>query len=90
VQLTQEGGRQQIVFISGHGDIRIGIAAMKRGAVDFLPKPLGTTNDSAPWVQALARSAEKEIGNELGVTLRTIKAHRARIVQKIAIQGKLR
>jgi FixJ family two-component response regulator len=76
---------QQIVFISGPGDIRIGIAVMKRGALDFLPKPLRTTNCSAPWAQALARSAEKEIGTELGVTLRTIKAHRTRIVKKIGV-----
>jgi FixJ family two-component response regulator len=28
-----------IVFITGHGDIPMGIEAMKKGAVDFLPKP---------------------------------------------------
>ena len=38
-QLTEEGRMEQIVFITGHGDIPMGIGAMKRGAVDFLPKP---------------------------------------------------
>ncbi len=28
-----------IVFITGHGDISMSVNAMKRGAVDFLPKP---------------------------------------------------
>src|SRR6476661_8538612 len=28
-----------IVFISGHADIRLSVEAMKRGAVEFLPKP---------------------------------------------------
>lgn len=28
-----------IVFITGHGSIPIGVKAMKKGAVDFLPKP---------------------------------------------------
>lgn len=28
-----------IVFISGHGDIPMSVQAMRRGAVDFLPKP---------------------------------------------------
>src|SRR3981189_985725 len=38
-QLTEEGRMEQIVFITGHGDIPMGIGAMKRGAVDFLLKP---------------------------------------------------
>ena len=38
-QLTGEGRVEQIVFITGHADIPMGISAMKRGAVDFLPKP---------------------------------------------------
>ncbi|MGD5356973.1 LuxR C-terminal-related transcriptional regulator, partial [Xanthomonas citri pv. citri] len=28
-----------IVFISGHLDVRVSVEAMKRGAVEFLPKP---------------------------------------------------
>jgi RNA polymerase sigma factor (sigma-70 family) len=28
-----------IIFISGHSDIRVSVAAMKQGAVEFLPKP---------------------------------------------------
>ncbi len=38
-QLLEGGRMEQIVFITGHGDIPMGIQAMKRGAVDFLPKP---------------------------------------------------
>jgi CheY-like chemotaxis protein len=38
-RLTEEGRMEQIVFITGHTDIRKGIEAMKRGAVDFLPAP---------------------------------------------------
>jgi FixJ family two-component response regulator len=33
-----------IVFVTGHGDIPMGVRAMKSGAVDFLPKPF---NDDA-------------------------------------------
>lgn len=28
-----------IVFITGHGDIRMSVSAMRAGAIDFLPKP---------------------------------------------------
>jgi len=33
-----------IIFVTGHGDIPMGVTAMKKGAVDFLPKPLTMTN----------------------------------------------
>ena len=38
-QLSEQGRMEQIVFITRQGDISMGIGAMKRGAVDFLPKP---------------------------------------------------
>jgi FixJ family two-component response regulator len=119
-QLVEEGRMEQIVFITGHGDLPMGIGAMKRGAVDFLSKPFRDDELLAAVAQALARSADycrqrvevvesrarlakltprefevlrlviagrlnKEIGAELGVTLRTIKTHRARVMQKIAV-----
>ena len=57
-QLTNEGRMEQIVFITGYGDIRRGIEAMKRGAVDCLPKPFRDDELLAAVAQALARSAE--------------------------------
>jgi FixJ family two-component response regulator len=56
--LTKEGRMEQIVFITGHGDIPMGIGAMKRGAVDFLSKPFGDDELLSAVAQALARSAE--------------------------------
>ena len=38
-QLTQKGVRLPVVMMTGHGDIPMSVRAMKRGAVDFLPKP---------------------------------------------------
>ena len=37
--LAESGVLIPIVFISGHADIRVSVEAMKRGAVEFLPKP---------------------------------------------------
>jgi FixJ family two-component response regulator len=37
-QLAHEN-HPPIVFITGHGDIRSSVRAMKAGALDFLPKP---------------------------------------------------
>jgi FixJ family two-component response regulator len=58
--LTQEGRPEQIVFVTGHGDIPMGIGAMKRGAVDFLPKPFSDEDLLSAVARALARSAENQ------------------------------
>jgi FixJ family two-component response regulator len=38
-QLTEIGVRLPVVMMTGYGDIPMSVRAMKRGAVDFLPKP---------------------------------------------------
>jgi FixJ family two-component response regulator len=38
-RLAEMGAEIPIVFISGHGDISMAVNAIKRGAVDFVPKP---------------------------------------------------
>jgi two-component system, LuxR family, response regulator FixJ len=57
-QLLEGGRTEQIVFITGYGDIPMGIQAMKRGAIDFLPKPFDDEALLKAVQQALARSAE--------------------------------
>ena len=39
IQMLQRNIYSPIVFISGHGDIQMSVAAMKAGALDFLVKP---------------------------------------------------
>lgn len=56
-QLTERGRMEQIVFITGYGDIPMGIRAMKRGAVDFLPKPFEDQALLNAVAQAITRSA---------------------------------
>ena len=38
-ELSKADYSMPIVFITGHGNIPMGVEAMKKGAVDFLPKP---------------------------------------------------
>jgi FixJ family two-component response regulator len=45
-----------IVFITGHGDLPMGVDAMKKGAVDFLPKPF----DDEQLITAVELALEKE------------------------------
>jgi FixJ family two-component response regulator len=57
-ELEEQGRTEQIVFITGHGDIPTGVRAMKRGAVDFLAKPFRDDELLGAVSQALSRSAE--------------------------------
>ena len=38
--LRTMGRRLSTIFMTGHGDVRVSVKAMKDGAVDFLTKPL--------------------------------------------------
>ena len=38
--LTAKGSIIPIIFLTGHGDIPTSVQAMKRGALDFLTKPV--------------------------------------------------
>lgn len=39
-ELARKGTRMPIIFLTGHGDIPMSVRAMKRGATDFLTKPV--------------------------------------------------
>jgi FixJ family two-component response regulator len=118
--LIQRHREEQIVFITGHGNIPMCAQAMKAGAVDFLPKPFKPKELLASVERALSRSAEqrrraseknharslleqltprefqvmelvttgmlnKQVGAELGMAEKTVKTHRAHVMQKLGI-----
>ena len=107
-----------IIFITGHGNIPMGVKAMKTGAVDFLTKPVRDEDLLRSINEALARAAReraeraeveairiraetltprerevmalvvrglrnKQIASELGTVEKTIKVHRARVMEKM-------
>lgn len=57
--LIQRRREEQLVFITGHGDVPMCAQAMKAGAVDFLPKPFRDTELLGCVERALARSADQ-------------------------------
>src|SRR6266567_3463139 len=118
--LIDHGREEQLVFITGHGDIPMCARAMKAGAVDFLPKPFKPRQLLESVQRALTRSAEKrrraseknqvrallerltprehqvmqlvatgllnkQVGAELGMAEKTVKTHRAHVMQKLGI-----
>ena len=108
-----------IVFLTGHGDVAQGVSAMKKGASDFLTKPIDERLLLAAVHQALAQGRtlrqagheieelrrrvgtltqrerevlqgviagllNKQIAARLGTAEKTIKIHRARVMEKMA------
>lgn len=64
-----------IVFITGHGDIPMGVDAIKRGAIDFLPKPF----DDERLLNAVTSAIEKHRVD------RKVQAERENALRRIAL-----
>ena len=120
--LAAKSSALPIIFLTGHGDIPMSVQAMKRGALDFLTKPVNdddllraihlaiekdrllrqTRAEVAEIEQRLAtltpREREvlehvisgqlnKQTAAELGTVEKTIKVHRARVMEKMKVQS---
>jgi FixJ family two-component response regulator len=107
-----------IVFITGHGDVPMAVNTMKKGAMDFIPKPFKeeellsvvermldeareafadyqqAANREALMGKLTAREAQvlerivagrlnKQIADDLGISIKTVEAHRANIMEKL-------
>jgi len=120
--LTGSGCSLPVIFLTGYGDIDMGVQAMKSGAFDFLTKPwqearlLDTVKEA---VQVSQRSQQyrdevgetrhafakltpreqevcqlvatgllnKQVAYQLGVTEKTVKVHRARVMRKMGVES---
>ena len=107
-----------IVFITGYGDLSLGMHAMRNGAVDFLEKPIDdqallnsisrgcdlsrkrraershlieleelqrslTSREREVFALITSGLLNKQVAGELGTTERTVKAHRASVMNKM-------
>ena len=57
--LEKRGACEQIVFLTGHGDVPTATRAMKKGAVDFLTKPFDDEELILAAKRALERAKEQ-------------------------------
>jgi FixJ family two-component response regulator len=120
--LAARGCERSIVFITGQGDLPMGVQAMKAGAVNFLTKPFEKVELLAAIREALekddlARRARagresierrlasltrrerevlshviagrlnKQIAGDLGAAEKTVKVHRARVMEKMGVRS---
>ena len=114
--------RLPVIFLTGHGDVPTAVAAVKRGAFDFVEKPFSDNTLVDRVELALQRSGHairqrkrrvqvarsvgeltdrerdvmhrvisglpnKLIADELGISVRTVEVHRARLFDKMNVRS---
>jgi FixJ family two-component response regulator len=91
-QLSQTGVLLPVVVMTGYGDIPMSVRAMKRGAVDFLPKPFHDQDMLDAVMSAIERDRQRRIvdGNaaQLQERFKTLSA-RERQVMLLVTSGKM-
>ncbi len=121
-RLLARGARLPVIFLTGHGDVPLAVAALKKGAFDFVEKPFNDNELVDRIVAALAQDAalseqreseesvaarlailtprerevmervlagdyNKTIADALGIAVRTVEVHRARIFEKMRVRS---
>ncbi|WP_297575233.1 response regulator transcription factor [uncultured Deefgea sp.] len=110
-----------IIFLTGHGDVPMAVAALKQGAADFIEKPF-SDNDIVDLVESclsqdqlsreewqtrtavdqrlacltprerevmkliLTGRLNKQIADDLSISMKTVEVHRARILEKMQVK----
>ncbi|MGE8318746.1 MAG: response regulator transcription factor [Comamonas sp.] len=62
-QMLERGLALPTIFITGHGDIRMGVEAMKTGAIEFLTKPFRDQDLIDAIQQGIARDRLRRAGD---------------------------
>jgi two-component system response regulator DctR len=121
-QLLAQGSRLPVLFLTGHGDVPLAVAALKKGAFDFVEKPFNdndlvdrivaavrhdealrqkaeseasvaarlaglTARERQVMERVLAGDYNKTIADALGIAVRTVEVHRARIFEKMGVRS---
>ena len=120
--LAQRADAPPVVFLTGYGDIPMSVLAIKRGAVDFLTKPVEreallaavnmalerdvarreddrrqedlqhdfatlTAREREVFAQVSVGRLNKQIAASLSTCERTVKAHRAHVMEKLHVHS---
>ncbi len=121
-RLLDRGSRLPVIFLTGHGDVPLAVAALKKGALDFVEKPFNdndlvdrivaavrhddgqrrqleseaslaarlaelTPRERQVMERVLAGDYNKNIADVLGIAVRTVEVHRARIFEKMGVRS---
>ena len=121
-RLRALGSRLPVLFLTGHADVPLAVAALKGGAFDFVEKPFNdnelvdriaaalreeeaarrevesaadvagrlaalTERERQVMERILAGDFNKQIADALGIAMRTVEVHRARVFEKMGVRS---
>ncbi|MEZ7910716.1 MAG: response regulator [Propionivibrio sp.] len=119
--LRERGNTLPVIFLTGHGDVPMAVAALKNGAYDFVEKPCNDNELVDRVLEALRLDAEqrvdaahadsfkrrserlstrerqvmdlvlqgklnKNIADELQISIRTVEVHRSSVFEKMGVR----
>ena len=90
--LIERGSQMPVVFITGHGDVPMAVAAVKKGAIDFIEKPFGEDELLRQVAHCLMRDAqhrEAVAASACGAARLAALTPREREVLELIVAGKL-
>ncbi len=120
-KLAAQGSKLPVIFVTGHGDVPMAVAALQRGACDFIEKPFHNQDLLSRISRALeldrqncarrerddaissrleqltqrerevlnlvvAGKLNKQIADTLEISMKTVEAHRARVMDKMGVR----
>lgn len=120
-KLAALGSKLPVIFVTGHGDVPMAVAALQRGACDFIEKPFHNQDLLSRISRALeldrqncarrerddaissrleqltqrerevlnlvvAGKLNKQIADTLDISMKTVEAHRARVMDKMGVR----
>jgi FixJ family two-component response regulator len=86
-QLAARGSRMPIIMLTGHGDVPMAVAALRAGALDFIPKPFDSKVLLARVREALeldARARQKHLDRAaIGARLAKLTPRETEVLDRI-------
>ena len=89
--LRERGNTLPVIFLTGHGDVPMAVGALKKGAFDFLEKPVDDNALVDRVIRALASDARRQASEASQATVATRVAQltpREHEVMRLVLAGK--
>ena len=89
--LREQGNSLPVIFLTGHGDVPMAVGALKKGAFDFLEKPVDDNALVDRVIRALASDARRRASEASQATVATRIAQltpREHEVMRLVLAGK--
>ena len=91
-QLQERQSTLPVIFLTGHGDVPLAVATLKKGAFDFFEKPLNDNELANRVAEAIAHNAEQRENNaslsSLNKRLASLTSREKQIME-LVLAGKL-